>query len=187
LIQREVSLAHRLLRYVNSAAFARVGIVGSIAEAVALLGDEGIRKWIWLAALPKLASDKPGELVISAMIRARFCESIAPLAGLSNRASDLFLIGLLSFLDAMLDRPLEELLAELHLPRDMERALLAGRSSTDRLATVYGLVRNYEDAEWDILLKCVNQLQMKQEALPGLYARSVAWAEEMFRQVTSQG
>jgi c-di-GMP-related signal transduction protein len=187
LIQREVSLAHRLLRYVNSAAVARVGNVGSIAEAVALLGNEGIRKWIWPAALPKLASDKPGELVISAMIRARFCESIAPLAGLSNRASDLFLIGLLSFLDTMLDRPLEELLAELHLPRDMERALLAGRSSTDRLATVYGLVRNYEDAEWDILLKCVNQLQMKQEALPGLYARSVAWAEEMFRQVTSQG
>ena len=185
LIQREVSLAHRLLRYVNSAAFGLIGNVGSIVEAVALLGDEGIRNWIWLAALPKLASDKPGELVISAMIRARFCESIAPLAGLSNRASDLFLMGLLSFLDAMLDRPLGELLAELHLPADMERALLGGRSAKDRLATVYALVRNYEDAEWDTLVECVNQLQMKQEALPGLYAQSVAWAEELFRQATS--
>jgi c-di-GMP-related signal transduction protein len=186
LIQRDVSLAHRLLRYVNSAAFTRIGDVGSITEAVALLGDDGIRNWVWLAALPKLASDKPGELVISAMIRARFCESIAPLAGLANRASDLFLMGLLSFLDAMLDQPLEELLAELHLPRDMERALLGGRSAKDRLATVYTLVRNYEDAEWDGLVKCINQLQMKQEALPGLYAHSVAWAEEMFRQATSR-
>ena len=123
----------------------------------------------------------PGELVISAMIRARFCESIATLAGLSHRASDLFLRGLLSFLDAMLDRPLEELLAELHLPGDMERALLGGRSAKDRLATVYALVRNYEDAEWDTLVECANQLQMKQEALAGLYAQSVAWAEELFR------
>ncbi len=181
LIQQDVSLAYRLLRYVNSAAFGRIGAVGSIAEAVALLGDDGIRNWVWLAALPKLASDKPGELVISAMIRARFCESVAPLAGLANRASDLFLMGLLSFLDAMLDRPLDELLAELHLPGDMERPLLGGRSGKDRLATVYALVRNYEDAEWDALVKSANQLQMKQEALPGLYAQSVAWAEEMFR------
>ena len=120
------------------------------------------------------------------MIRARFCESIAPLAGLADRASDLFLMGLLSFLDAMLDRPLEELLAELHLPREMERALLGGRSAKDGLATVYALVRNYEDADWDSLVKCANQLQMKQEALPGLYAQSVAWAEEMFRQATSR-
>jgi c-di-GMP-related signal transduction protein len=182
LIQREVSLAHRLLRYVNSVAFGRIGDVGSIAEAVALLGDDGIRNWVWLAALPQLASDKPGELVISAMIRARFCESIAPLAGLSNRAADLFLMGLLSFLDAMLDRPLEELLAELHLPCDMERALLDGRSAKDRLATVYALVRNYEAAEWDNLAKCAIQLQMKEEALPGLYAQSVAWAEKLFPQ-----
>jgi c-di-GMP-related signal transduction protein len=184
LIEREVSLAYKLLRYVNSAAFGRIGDVSSIAEAVALLGDEGIRRWLWLAALPKLASDKPGELVIGAMIRARFCESIAPLAGLANRASDLFLMGLLSFLDAMLDRPLDELLAELHLPGDMERPLLGGRSTKDRLATVYALVRNYEDAEWDALVKSANQLQMKQEALPGLYAESVAWAEEMFRHAT---
>ena len=181
LILQEVSLAHRLLRYVNSAAFERIGDVGSIAEAVALLGDEGIRNWVWLAALPKLASDKPNELVISAMIRARFCESIAPWTALSGRASDLFLMGLLSFLDAMLDRPLKELLAELHLPRDVERALLGARSAKDRLATVYALVRNYEDAQWDSLVKCADQVQMRQEALPALYAQSVAWAEEMFR------
>jgi c-di-GMP-related signal transduction protein len=180
LIQQEISLAHRLLRYVNSAAFDRIGGVGSIAEAVALLGDEGIRNWVWLAALPKLASDKPNELVISAMIRAHFCESIAPLAALSNRASDLFLMGLLSFLDAMLDRSLNELLPELHLPADVERALLNSPPANDRLATVYSMVRNYEDADWDTLIKCAGQLQMKQETLPGLYTKSVAWAEEMF-------
>ena len=113
-------------------------------------------------------------------------ESVAPLAGLSHRASELFLMGLLSFLDAMLDRPLDDLLAELHLPGDMERALLGGRSAKDRLATVYALVRNYEDAEWDTLVECGNQLQVKQEALAGLYAQSVAWAEELFRHARNE-
>ena len=158
MIQREVSLAFKLLRYMNSAAFGRIGDVGSIAEAVALLGDEAIRHWVWLAALPKLASDKPGELVITAMIRARFCESIAPLAGLSHRASDLFLMGLLSFLDAMLDRPLEELLAT-SFARRHGMGLTRWPVRKDPPATVYALVRNCEDAEWDTLVECANRLQ----------------------------
>src|SRR5260370_34207865 len=107
----------------------------------------GFAKWVWLAALPELAADKPGELIISATIRARFCELIAPLAGLSNRRSDLFLIGMLSLLDAMLDRPLEELLTELHLAGDMEEALLSNGSPGNSLATVYAMVRAYEAAE----------------------------------------
>jgi len=147
LIQWEVSLTHRLLRFVNSAAFERSARVGSIGEAVALLGDEGIRKWVWLAALPELAANKPGELIISATIRARFCELIAPLAGLASRQSDLFLIGMLSLLDAMLDRPLEELLAELHLASDMEDALLSRESPGNGVASVYAMVRAYEAAD----------------------------------------
>jgi c-di-GMP-related signal transduction protein len=68
------------------------------------------------------------------------------------------------------------------LPCDVERALLGGESAKDRLAMAYTLVRSYENAEWDALVTCANQLQIKKEALPGLYAHSVAWAEEIFRQ-----
>jgi EAL and modified HD-GYP domain-containing signal transduction protein len=124
LIQREASLAYRLLRYINSAAFDRIGRVSSIRRALALLGDDGIRKWTWLAALPNLTVNKPSELMVNASIRARFRELIAPAAGLENRQADLFLMGMLSRLDAMLDRSLDELLPELRLPRDLEQALL---------------------------------------------------------------
>ena len=185
LIQWEVSLTHRLLRFVNSAAFERSARVGSIGEAVALLGDEGIRKWVWLAALPELAANKPGELIISATIRARFCELIAPLAGLASRQSDLFLIGMLSLLDAMLDRPLEELLAELHLAADMEDALLSRESPGNGVASVYTMVRAYEAADWPTLVACAARLRIPRERLPELYLQSVAWAERMFgRKVT---
>jgi c-di-GMP-related signal transduction protein len=181
LIQLEVSLTHRLLRFVNSAGFERPRRVGSIGEAVSLLGDDGIRKWVWLAALPELAADKPGELIISATIRARFCELIGPLAGLSNRQSDLFLIGMLSLLDAMLDRPLEELLTELRLAGDMEEALLSKGSPGNSLAIVYAMVRAYEAAEWDDVAECARVLRMPEGSLPELYRQSIAWAERMFR------
>ena len=150
LIQREASLAYRLLRYINSAAFDRLGRVSSIPRALALLGDDGIRKWTWLAALPNLAVNKPSELMVNASIRARFCELIAPAAGLENRQADLFLMGMLSRLDAMLDRSLDELLPELRLARDLEEGLLRPVPAENPLAAVYALVRAYEAAEWSL-------------------------------------
>jgi len=180
LIQREASLTHKLLRYLNSAAFVRANRVGSIAMAITLLGDDGIRKWLLLAALPELAVNKPSELMMSAAIRARMCESIAPFAGLSGRRSDLFLTGMFSFLDAMLDRPLQELLRELHLSVDIREALLGNGSPENRVAMVLDLVRAYETADWDVLVKCGGRLMIQQEVLPDLYLQSVDWAEQIF-------
>ena len=181
MIQTEVSLSHRLLRYINSAAFGRSTGIGSIGRAISLLGDDGIRKWIWLAALPQLAANKPDELMIVAAIRARFCELVAPFAGLSGRSSDLFLTGMFSFLDAMLDRPLQDLLDELHLAPDIEEALLGAAPAGNRIAAVLDVVQAYEAADWDALAQHAGRLQAPQDVLPGLYFQSVAWAEQIFR------
>jgi c-di-GMP-related signal transduction protein len=180
LIQTEVSLAYRLLRYINSAAFHRKARVGSIRAAVDLLGDDGIRKWTWLAALPSLALNKPSELMVSAAVRAHFCELLAVGEGLANREADLFLVGILSLLDAMLDRPLEELLPELHLPGDLEGALLQKSGGGNQMSAAYSLVRAYEVAEWDPLLQCARQLRIAPERLPDLYLESIVWAQERF-------
>jgi EAL and modified HD-GYP domain-containing signal transduction protein len=181
LIQREASLAYRLLRYINSAAFDRLGRVSSIPRALALLGDDGIRKWTWLAALPNLAVNKPSELMVNASIRARFCELIAPAAGLENRQADLFLMGMLSRLDAMLDRSLDELLPELRLPRDLEEGLLRPVPAENPLAAVYAVVRAYEAAEWQPLLICAADLRVPADMLPKFYLESVNWAEQQFK------
>jgi len=180
LIQADVSMTHRLLRYINSAAFGRRGRISSVRMAISLLGEDEIRRWTWLAALPCLARNKPNELMISATVRARFCESLAPLSGLSNRRSDLFLMGMLSLLDAMLDQPLETVLAELRLATDIEEALL-GKSESATLAQVFGLVRAYESADWDGLARRAARLGVPPNALPDLYLESVGWAEQRFR------
>jgi EAL and modified HD-GYP domain-containing signal transduction protein len=110
IIKREVSLSFKLLRYINSAFFGLRNKISSLKQALLLLGEREIRKWMTLVTLATLGEDKPEEVVTQSILRAKFCESLAPFAGLFRRSGDLFLMGMFSMIDAILDRPLSEIL-----------------------------------------------------------------------------
>ncbi len=121
-IARDVSLSVRLLRYINSAFFGMRQPVRSIWQAVALLGVQHLNRW---AALTLFASvqDKPTELTITALVRARFCELTAD----TNRdagSNELFTVGLFSVIDALLDAPIEEALNGVPLAQDIRDAII---------------------------------------------------------------
>ncbi|MBZ5596630.1 MAG: HDOD domain-containing protein [Acidobacteriia bacterium] len=181
LIRREVSLASKLLRFINSALFAWHQPVQSIVQALAEMGDQAIRTWVSLAALPSLTVDKPDELMRTALIRARFCELLAPYAGLGHRMPEMFLIGLFSLLDVMLGRPLSETLAEIKLNGEIGDVLLNRAGSENRMAGVYAFVRQYEAGEWDALASTTDRLQLSIDRIPELYLDSLAWSEQVFR------
>jgi EAL and modified HD-GYP domain-containing signal transduction protein len=103
----------RLLRYINSAYFGLRQPVKSIAQALALLGLDRIRPWVAMTLLASI-DDKPTELTITALARARFCELAAKERGYAN-ADESFTIGLFSVLDALLDVPIVEAVASLPL------------------------------------------------------------------------
>jgi len=180
-IKQEVSLSYKLLRYINSAVFGWRGPIESIRQALVLLGESESRKFVSLVALPFLAQDKPEELVVNAVIRARFCESIAPRVGLSRRKADLFFLGMFSLLGVIMDRPLEELLAEVGLAPDVREALLEKSCGRNPLCWILALVRSYEAAEWDRLAQAVRHLRLPAEVIPDLYLDSVHWADSVFR------
>jgi EAL and modified HD-GYP domain-containing signal transduction protein len=180
-IKQEMSLAYKLLRYINSARFGWHGPVDSIRHALALLGEEEVRKWISLAIVSGMGEDKPQELVVTAMIRARFCELLGPPTGLSARKSDLFLLGMFSLLDAIMDRSLDEMLAELYLDQDVSDALLRQAPQDNRLAMVYELVRAYEAAEWSTVSANARKLGVSEDVVLALYLDSVQWSEQIFR------
>jgi EAL and modified HD-GYP domain-containing signal transduction protein len=180
-IKQEVSLSYKLLRFINSAAFGWRRRVESIKQALVLLGEVEIRKFVSLVALPLLAQDKPEELVVNAVVRARFCESIAPQVGLTRRKADLFFLGMLSLLGAIVDRPLEELLAEISLAPDVREALLVDSGGRNVLGWVLTLVRSYEAADWETLAQAAGQLGLPTEVILDLYLDSVHWADSVFR------
>ena len=123
-IKAEASLSFRLLRYLNSPQFPLASEVHSIPHAVSLLGETGTRKWVSLMTVACISDDKPRELVLLPLIRARFCELLAPLARCPGSANDLFLLGLLSAMDAVLDMELADILKEINVREEIRDALL---------------------------------------------------------------
>lgn len=181
LLKPEVSLSYKLLHYVNSAAFGFTRSIESIREALVLVGEDEIRKWISLVVLPQLAGNRPAELVLTAVVRARFCELIARPAGLGRRAPELFLMGLFSLLDVMMNRPLKELLGQLHLVSDVCAALLGEARSGTSLADVHALVLANERAEWDTLSAAAGRLGVAREQIAELYVNALGWADQVFQ------
>ena len=188
LIKQDLPLCYRLLRYVNSAAFGWRSPIPSVRQAMTLLGEEEVRRWLTLAALPALASDKPDELVETAALRARFCELCAPWTGLSDRRSDLFLLGMFSLLDVMVGRPLDELLGELCIAEDVRGALLGHLAAEKPFAAIYQLVLACERAEWDTVSRLAASLGSPAEVVSDLYLEAVRWCAEIFhaRDLTAQ-
>ncbi len=173
IIRREVSLSFKLLRYINSAFFGLRNKISSLKQALLLLGEKEIRKWITLVTLATLGEDKPEELVTQSILRARFCELLAPYAGLFRRSEDLFLMGMFSMIDAMLDRPLSEILEEIPIAEDIKEALLG---KENRLGEVYQFVLSYERGEWDRLFRQGSQLGMEEAKVGYLYMDAVQWS-----------
>ena len=113
LVKAEASVCYRLLRYLNSAVFGFKKEIHSVRHAMSLLGDRDLRRWVRLVAAAGAGQDKTSDLVLSALVRGRFCELLAPKA--LHGESDLFLMGLLSLIDVMLETPMQVVLEKISL------------------------------------------------------------------------
>jgi EAL and modified HD-GYP domain-containing signal transduction protein len=175
IISQDVTLSYRLLRRINSAYYGIRGTVSSILEAVRLLGVEDIRRWASLLFLATLSLNKPHELVVESALRARFCESLAGDVGLAAQRDDLFILGMFSLLDAMLDRPLSELVSELPLTPSVKAALLGEPNAIRR---VFDCAVAYLSGDWANMAAGVAALGLGEETLPLRYRDALMWVEK---------
>jgi len=173
LLKHDVSLSYKLLRYINSAFFGWKVEIRSVRHALVLLGDKEVRKWATLVALANIAVEKPRELMVQAVFRARFLETLAPLLGMKDRAQDLFLMGLFSLIDAIVDRPAAEILSDIPIAADAKMALVEGKG---HLKGVLDICLSYEKADWDNLSHVASTLVVSEESLPQLYLDATEWA-----------
>ena len=107
IVSSDVGLSYRILRIINSAYYHLPRKVRSVREAVSLLGLKFTRSWISLIVLADLG-DAPDEVVTTAAIRAKMCERLAQVQGLADTEA-YYLSGLFSTLDAIMDRPLDDI------------------------------------------------------------------------------
>jgi EAL and modified HD-GYP domain-containing signal transduction protein len=179
-ICRDAALCYKLLRYVNSAMLGLKQRIESIGHAISLIGTVELRKWVSLIAMASMASDKPVAVVASALERARFCELLAVPFGLESRRADLFLLGLFSRLDAILDRPLDAILREVSLDADVHAALVDGAGV---LHAPYASVVAYERGEWAALAAAAGDVE-REMAVSEAYRDAITWAVEAHAMVS---
>jgi len=178
IIRSDVSLSYKLLRYINSPFFGIPGEIESIRQALLLLGEIEVKKWATLLALSSMAEDKPAELVTQALVRALFLEVFARRTGRGGDAAAFFLTGLLSLIDAMMDRPLDDILSQLPVTAAVREALL-GRPNPLREA--FEIMTAYERADWRRLSERCAAAGVPEADLPEIYTEAIRKANESLR------
>ncbi|HBD07327.1 MAG TPA: hypothetical protein DCZ69_03620 [Syntrophobacteraceae bacterium] len=174
-IKQDAALSYKLLTCVNSVAFGIRPTVSSIRHALTLLGEHEIRKWASMVILRDLAQDKPTELLVTSLVRANLCGSLAPLVGMRAKGQELFLVGLLSLLDAIVGRPMPEIMQNMPLGNDIQTALLGGGN---QYRAVLSLVVSYERGDLERFYVQANELRLDEALVTDLYLRSIDLTEE---------
>ena len=173
-IKGEASICYRLLRYLNSAAFGFASEIHSVRHALAMLGEREVRRWVRLVATLGAGQSKPSELVLSALVRARFCELLSP--KIAHGDSDLFLMGLISLMDVILETPMQQILDNIPLDQETNAVLLGGAS---RLRPLYQLMLAQESGEWPAAAELASHLHLDENEVAECYWEAMRWARDV--------
>jgi len=178
IIKTEASILYRLLRYLNSPIFGMRNEIHSIRHGLAILGEREIRRWIRLVTLVSAGEQKSSDLVLSALVRARFCELVA--SKIPRTQSDLFLVGMVSMMDAILEIPMEEILDKIALDKDT-KSVLSGTGG--RLQPVYELMLAQEAGKWQPARESAERLHITESETGEMWWQAMQWG----RQVSTGG
>lgn len=175
IIGRDTALVVSLLDMVN-----RIAInskITSIRHAAAILGQKELKKWINTVITKELCADKPNEITRISLLRAKFAESLAPSYELALKSSELFLMGLFSVLDIILDVTMEEALEKVNVSKDIRNAILERKGV---LAEVYEFMIAYENADWQEVCRLLVVKGISVNTVYEAYTETMIWYREMF-------
>ncbi|TAK02843.1 MAG: HDOD domain-containing protein [Candidatus Manganitrophaceae bacterium] len=177
IMKTEMSLSYKLLRYINSAFFGWRVEIRSIQHALVMLGEDDFKRWASFISLSNMAKDKPSELVFQAIMRGRCLELLAPAVRLPERAQDLFLMGIFSLIDAIVDRPLLDILSDMPIAGDVKSALMGEKGP---LRDIYELMLSYERGNWNQFSDLAAEKRIDENTIPPLYRKALEWASQSF-------
>lgn len=178
IVERDLGLSYKLLRFVNSASFARDKPIGSLKHAMIYMGEAELKKFIALLALANLSEDNGSELLKISIIRARFCDQLAELNQDNTNPPSAFLTGLFSLVDALLEQPLAALLDDLPILPEIKQALLL---QAGQLGQYLELAKAFEQADWQLQQQLSQQVLRQPQDLSPIYLQAVTWAEGLLQ------
>jgi len=177
-IEADVAISYRLLNFLNSASFSFATTITSIRQAVVLAGWKPIRNWLRLIILTDMApSQKSLELSYLSAHRAKLFETAALGGGHEEESDKLFMLGLFSLLDALLDMRMEDIVR--HLPVDDGiKSALCGEDN--RYAPWLTLAKAIEQSDWDAVGATAKTLDLLPGTVAVSYQHAFTWADSFF-------
>ena len=174
IIGRDTALTISLLRMVNKMTVTS-GIT-TIRHAAAMLGQAELRKWINTAVVNELYADKPSEITRLSLLRAKFAEKLAGVFGMENKGEELFLMGLFSVLDVILEKPMEDALEMVKVDGEIRGALIR---QSGPLAPVLELMTHYETANWQDVSRQLVLAEIDVKPVSEAYEEALRWYRDL--------
>ncbi len=175
LFKHDPDLSYKLLRHLNSAAFSFVSRVDTIWRAITLLGERGMRAWTSVVVLAGLGGDHLSEVIVTSVTRARFCELIGKELKSGTQSDDLFLMGLFSLIDVLMQCPMEEAISMVPLSSEAVDAL---QGKPNRCRKILDLTRLYEQGRWAAADDLIWDLGLSSSRMQSLYLDAAEWGNQ---------
>jgi c-di-GMP-related signal transduction protein len=182
IISQDVSLSFSLLKLINSAAFFLQSKVTSVKQALVILGENETKKWLTLIILKGLSDDPNAEIINYTLERARFMYNISDKYGKVNEkvvdADEAFFTGMLSTLDVLLNRHLDEVLSEMPISSSIKEAII---NKTGAIGAMLKFTEYYQKGQWQELEEILHNININASDVLELYADAVLWSNKFLR------
>lgn len=170
LIKNDVSLSYKLLKSVNSAYYGFKREITSIGDAIIIIGIEELKKWIFIITLQNMGEGSVDELVKVSLLRASFGELLSRKIQYKISSFDAFLAGMFSLIDALMNMPIEKILSELPVSKDVKEALL---EKDNMISELLELIIKYENGEWEEVSELAHKFGLDEDFVSGCYLEAV--------------
>jgi len=174
-IGRDAGLVVSLLKIANK--ISRNSEITSIKHACAMLGQKELKRWINTAVTGELCADRPSEIMRAVMIRAKFAELLSSIFGMPQANEELFLMGLFSLIDQMVEKPLKEALDMVMISQDIKDSLL---TSSGKYSEIHKFICDYENADWSEISRTMLLKSINDKDVYNSYISALGWYHEMF-------
>jgi c-di-GMP-related signal transduction protein len=178
IISSDVSLSYKMLKMVNSPFFGFQKEISSIRHSITLMGYAGMKRFVSLLVISNTSGPTNTELAIIGLARARIAEQIAPYIGLEEEKGSLFLTGLFSLLDALLECSMNDILKELPIASEIKDALTG---TPNKFKNALDAIVAYEKADWEGFSQASSVIGLQEERFPSIYSNSIKWATDIFQ------
>lgn len=171
------ALSYKLLRYINSPAIGLRTTINSIGHALTLLGYDQTYRWLTLLLFSSVrATARNQALLRNALARAHFTEALGREHVEPAQRGGLFITGVFSLLDALLNVPMSQALANLNLPETVANALV---HDDGPYAPYLGLATACERFDQETIAALAADIGLDAESVNLAHVNALIWSESV--------